>query len=253
MGPKENQGMEAIDKQMNAGRTNAVIAGVLFIVATVAALAAAAVEPVLSGTDYLTKIAANASQVSGGALLYLVAAFTSVGVAIALCPVLKSRNPGLAIGSVVFRTVEAVMYVAAVVSLLSLVTLSQHFAHARASDVASFQVIGDSLRSLREHATLAAVFAFSLGAFMYYYVFFQSRLIPRWLSAWGIAATVLMLAACLLALFSDRYVTGYGILILPIAVQEMVLAVWLIVKGFDPSAIASRSAGSEPSELLSAA
>lgn len=245
--------MKSMDKQMSSVRTNAVITGVLFIVATVAAVAAAAVEPVLSGTDYLTKVAANANQVAGGALLYLIAAFTSVGIAISLYPVLKSRNPGLAIGSVVFRTVEAVMYVAALVSLLSLVPLSQHVAHAGAADVASFQVIGDSLRSLREHATLAAVFAFSLGAFMYYYPFFQWRLIPRWLSAWGIAATVLMLAACVLALFSDRYVTGYAFLILPIAVQEMVLAAWLIVKGFNSSAIVSTSTGTEPSELLSAA
>jgi hypothetical protein len=227
---------------MNASRQNAIIPGVLFLVATAAALAAAAVEPVLSGTDYLTKVAANASLVAGGALFYLIAAFTSVGIAISLYPVLKTWNAGLALGSVVFRTMEAVLYIAAVVSLLSLVTLSQHFAHAGAADLASLQAMGDSLRSMREHATLAAVFAFSLGAFMYYYLFFQSRLIPRWLSGWGIAASVLMLAACLLALFSDRYVTGYVLLILPIAVQEMVLAVWLIVKGFNAPAIASRPA-----------
>jgi uncharacterized protein DUF4386 len=212
------------------------------MVATGAALAAATVEPVLSGTDYLTKVAANASQVAGGALFFLIAAFTSVGIAISLYPVLKTWNAGLALGSVVFRTMEAAMYIAAVVSLLSLVTLSQRFAHAGAADLAAFQAMGDSLRSMREHATLAAVFAFSPGAFMYYYLFFQSRLIPRWLSGWGMAASVLMLAACLLALFSDSYVTGYALLILPIAVQEMVLAVWLIVKGFNPSAIASGSA-----------
>ena len=164
------------DKQMNSSRKNAVITGVLFIVATVAALAAAAVEPVLSDTDYLTKVAANASQVAGGALLFLIAAFTSVGISISLYPVLKTWNEGLALGSVVFRTMEAVMYIAAVVSLLSLMTLSQRFAHAGAADLAAFQAMGDSLRSMREHATLAAMFAFSPGAFMYYYLFFQSRL-----------------------------------------------------------------------------
>src|SRR5438093_7663486 len=199
------------DKPMNSSRKNAVITGVLFIVATVAALAAAAIEPVLSGTDYLTKVAANASQVAGEALFYLIAAFSSVGIAISLYPVLKTWNAGLALGSVVFRTIEAVMYIAAVVSLLSLVTLSQHFAHPGAADLASFQAMGDSLRSIREHATLAAVFAFSLGAFMYYCVFFQSRLIPRWLSGWGIAASVRRLAACLLALFSVRDVAGYAL------------------------------------------
>jgi hypothetical protein len=241
------------DKQMHSRSKNAVMTGVLFIVATVAALAAATVESVLSGTNYLPTVAANARQVAGGALLYLIAAFTCVGIAISLYSVLKKWNVGLALGAVVFRTLEAVMYIAAVVSLLSLVTLSQHVAPAGTADRASFQAIGDSLRSVREHATLAAVFAFSLGAIMYYYLFFQSRLIPRWLSGWGIAASVLMLAACLLALFSDRYVTGYVLLILPIAVQEMVLAVWLIVKGFNSVALAARSARTETTGQLSAA
>ncbi|MEO8288769.1 MAG: DUF4386 domain-containing protein [Chloroflexota bacterium] len=244
------------DKQMNSSRKNAAVTGVILIVATVAALAASTVEPVLIGTDYLTKASGNASQVAVGAIFFLIAAFASVGIAISLYPVLKKWNAGLALGSVVFRTMEAVMYIAAVVSLLSLVTLSQHFANAGSTnDIASFQAIGDSLRSVREHATLAAEFALSLGAFMYYYIFFQSRLVPRWLSGWGIAGSALMLAACLLALFSDSYVTGYVLLILPIAVQEMVLAVWLIVKGFNQSAIAAISSGSarmETDELLSA-
>jgi len=81
-------------------------------------------------------------------------------------------------------------------------------------------------------------------------VFFQSRLIPRWLSGFGIAAVILMFAACLLALFSNSPVTGYTLLLIPIAVQEMVLAVWLIVKGFNPSVVASLSAkGFNPSAI----
>ncbi|HTP16853.1 MAG TPA: DUF4386 domain-containing protein, partial [Streptosporangiaceae bacterium] len=68
-------------------------------------------------------------------------------------------------------------------------------------------------------------------------VFYRSRLVPRWLSGWGIAAVFLLLTACLSALFRHAPVTSFTILILPIAVQEMVLAVWLIVRGFRPGAI----------------
>lgn len=220
---------------IDANRRIAVTTGVIFIIATAAALVAAALVPGMGGADYLTKVSANSNLVTVGAVFYLIAAFTSAGIAISLYPVLKKLNAGLALGSVVFRAMEAVMYIAAVVSLLSLLSLSQQFANAGVADRASFQAVGDSLRSVREHATLAGVFAFSLGAGMYYYVFFQSRLIPRWLSAWGIAGIILMFAACLLALFSNSDVTGYALLIFPIAVQEMVLAVWLIVKGFSPS------------------
>jgi|WetSurMetagenome_2_1015567.scaffolds.fasta_scaffold287448_2 hypothetical protein len=234
------------ENEMNPTRKIAIITGVIFIIATVAALLAAGVDPILAGTDYLSKVSAHASQVAADAFLYLIAAFTSVGIAIALYPVLKERNAGLAIGSVVFRTVEAVFYMVAVVSLLSVLTLSQQLSSAGAADGTSLQAIGAVLLSLREHASLAAVFAFSLGACMYYTVFFQSRLVPRWLSGWGVIATLLMLTACVLSLFSDNPITGYTLLVLPIALQEMVLAVWLIAKGFSPSAIASGSAKTDP-------
>ncbi len=98
-----------------------------------------------------------------------------------------------------------------------------------------------------------AVFAFSLGAFMYYYLFFQSRLIPRWLSGGGIAAIISMMAACVLALFSDNPVTGYIPLAFPIFLQEMVLAVWLIAKGFNAPAVDTEAPRTARSELLSAA
>ena len=66
------------------------------------------------------------------------------------------------------------------------------------------------LVSVRDHAGLVAVFAFCVGAFMYYYLLFQSRLIPRWLSGFGIVAIILMLTACVLALFSGNRITSYS-------------------------------------------
>jgi hypothetical protein len=158
------------------------------------------------------------------------------GIAVALYPLLKKINTALALGSVVFRTIEAVFYTAAVVSLLSVLTLGQQLATAPADNRAPIHPIADTLLGMRDHSTLAGVFAFSLGALMYYTLFYRSRLVPRWLSGWGMAAALLMMTACLLALFSNSPVTGYTLLILPIAVQEMVLAVWLLVKGFNPSA-----------------
>jgi len=201
---------------VDSTRRTSITTGALLIAATAAALAASALEPAPPGTEHL----------AAAALLYLIAAGTSVGIAIALYPLLKNVNGALALGSVVFRTIEAVFYTVAVVSLLSLGSLGRQPAGVPASAIA------ESLRSLRDHATLVAVFAFCLGALMYYGLFYRSRLVPRWLSGWGLAAVLLMLTACLLALFGDHPVTGYTPLILPIAVQELVLAGWLLVKGF---------------------
>lgn len=238
---------------MKSTRKIAVITGVMFIIATVVHLLASPLVPVLTGADYLSRFSAQTNQVAAGALLYLIAHFASAGIAVVMYPVLKQWNAGLALGSVVFRTIEAVFYMVGLVCLLSLLTLGQQFTSALAADRASLQAIGNVLVSVRDHASLLAVFAFCLGACMYYTLFFQSRLIPRWLSGFGIVAIVLLLAACVLALFSGNRVTSYIPLAAPLGVQELVLAVWLIVKGFNPSVIASKSAKTGTNEMLSAA
>jgi hypothetical protein len=223
---------------MDSNRRAALTAGVLFIVATAASLLSTALErPVVTGADYLTRIADNVGRVSVGGLVELVAAGTSAGIAIALYPVLRKRSPGLALGSVVFRTLEATGYAAAAVITLSLLTVAGQYTSATAAGRASIRAIGDALAGVRQDTILAAVFAFALGALMYYIVFYRSRLVPRWLSGWGILAELLMFTACLLALFTQHAVTSYTLLALPIAVQEMVLALWLIVRGFSPAAL----------------
>jgi hypothetical protein len=130
-----------------------------------------------------------------------------------------------------------VFYTAGVVSLLSLQTVGQGLLTARSADPAAYQLVGDSLLATREHAAVAGVFAFSVGAFMSYLVFYRSRLVPRWLSGWGLAGVCSILIACLLALISNSAVTGYVLLAAPIGVQEIVFAGWLLVKGFSPLAL----------------
>jgi hypothetical protein len=70
---------------------------------------------------------------------------------------------------------------------------------------------------------------FSVGAALFYYLFYRSRLIPRWLSIWGLLGAALYLAAPLFDLFGS----SFGALMAPLALQELVLAVWLIIRGFD--------------------
>jgi hypothetical protein len=228
---------------VSSTRRVSIATGALLIVATVAVLAASALDPTLTGTGYLTEVANHPHRLAAAALLHLVAAGTSVGIAIALYPVLKRVHNGLALGAVTFRAIEATLYATAVVSLLSILPLGQEFATAPADDQGPIHALADSLLSARDHSNLAAIFAFNLGALTYYALFYRSQLVPRWLSGWGIAAVLLMISACLMALFSDNPITGYTLLVLPIAVQELVLAVWLLVKGF-------RSSTHQPTQLL---
>lgn len=232
---------------MNPNRRIAVVAGVLWILATVADLISRVVlvQPILGAPDYLTKISANENQVLLGALFLFIGAVAASGIAIALYPVLRKHNEGLALGSVGFRLIEGALYLGIVVCLLMLVTLSQESAKAGASAPSAYEVPAALLMAARDSLGQVSVLAFGLGALMYYWVFYQSRLVPRWLSAWGLVAIPLVMVSMLLVMF--RLIESFSppqlVLALPIFLQEMVLAVWLIAKGFNPSAIAAQSAG----------
>jgi len=217
---------------MTSTRRSSLAAGVLFIIATVAALAAGSVEPAVSGADALAALPDSSQPFLLAALLHLVAAGTSVGIAIALYPVLRQVHPTLALGSVVFRTIEAVFYTVGLVAVLSVLPLARELATAPADQQAAIRTMAEMMVGLRDHAAVAGVVAFGTGALLYYLAFYRSRLLPRWLSAWGVLGAIAMLTACVLALFADRPVTGYVGLALPIAVQEMALAGWLLVRGF---------------------
>ena len=227
---------------MNTTRKIAMMTGMVFIIATVTGLVAATLIPDLTDTDYLARFFENKNQVATGALLYLIGYLACAGIGVLMYPVLKQLNAGLALGSVIFRALETAFYLVGLVCLLSLPALGQQFTSAGSANRPLFQAIGNSLVSIHDYAGLVGVFAFCLGALMYYYLFFATRLIPRWLSGFGIVAIILMLTACVLSLFSGNRITSYIPLAFPIFIQEMVLAVWLIAKGFSPSVLGATPA-----------
>jgi hypothetical protein len=231
---------------MNTNRKTAITVGILFIVATVASLLStvAFLKPILDAPDYLGRIFANENQILIGSLIHIIGAFACAGIAIALYPVLRKYNEGLALGSVGFRIAEAMLYVFGSIGVLLLLPLSQEFIKAGMPGASYFQTLANSLLSMRDWTGILAVITFGVGGLMYYTVFYQAKLIPRWLSGWGLIAAALCLISGILVMFNiiDFFTPVQIVLNIPIALQEMVLAVWLIVKGFNLPAIASGSA-----------
>lgn len=220
---------------------NAVVAGVLFIVATAASLLSGPFLAPVTGATYLTDAAAHNGQVATGVLLGFIAAFAAPGIAIALYPVLRTFGAGLALGAVSFRIIEGVFYALGMFSLLSLSTLSREFVDAGAPGDQHYTTLGQTMLAQYHWLVDAGLLlAFSVGGLLYYLAFYRSKLIPTWLSAWGIAGVVLLMVAAVLIIFGviSPLSTGQVALAVPIGVQEMVLAVWLILKGFDPSVLA---------------
>ena len=224
---------------MDANRKTAIAVGILFIVATAASLAGSSLsDPILAAPGYMTGMAENAGRILVSALCTFVAAGTSVGIAIALYPVLRKSQEGLALGAVVFRAIEAVFYIIAVLCLLSLLALGQEIVAAGGA-VEGAETLGRFLLTTKELAGFVfGAAAFCIGGFLYYVVFYQSQLIPRWLSVWGLLGCVLLLCAIILTAVDGAPFSLTGNLVLlamPIALQEIVLAVWLLVRGFSRS------------------
>jgi hypothetical protein len=230
---------------MNNYRKTAIIVGLLFIICTAASILGGSLSnPILDAGDYLNKLAVNNNQILFGALIEFIWAAAGAGIAIGLYPILKKSNGALALGAVGFRLAEGIFVLIGTLSLLSLLTLSQEFVSAGASSALFYQAPGSLFLALRNwaHGSFGLI-AFSLGTLLYSAVFYQSRLIPRWLSGWGFLAAVLCLAVTLYSTFNASF--GFSTLNTafnaPIGLQEMVLAFWLIIKGFNPTAIASLS------------
>lgn len=216
-------------------RKTAKIVGALFIVGTVSgALSVVFAGSILSDPNYLIKFTENQNLILIGSLCVLMMGFSLAMMSVMLFPILKKYNEALALGAVVFRgALEAVLYIAIVISWLFLLTVSQEYVKAGTADASQFQTLGTMVLKASDQIGSILDIVFSLGALMIYYLFYQSKLIPGWLSVWGLVGATLYLTSGLFAMFS----ADYGILQAPLALQEMILAVWLIVKGFNSSPV----------------
>lgn len=229
---------------MDSYRNTGIIVGILFIIATVASISASVfLGSFLEVPNYLISASAHGNQIIIAVLLFLIAAISAFATSFMLFPVLRRHIESLAMGYVVLRTFENVFYVLGTLSLLIILTLSQKYV-AGAVDTSYYQILGTLLLALRDWAVLiGTLIFFGLGSLTLNYVLYQSQLIPRWLSLWGLIGAALVLLYGLFGIFGMGMglTSPYALLAMPIALQEMVFAVWLIFKGFNPSIIASKS------------
>lgn len=199
-------------------KTSARAAGALFITATVSGvLSLILLEP--AGTP--------AGRITAGALLVLVMAGAIALIPAMLFPVLKQHNEAMAVGYVVARTLEVVLVLPAAITPLMLVTV----------DAARL----DTVRALSETKDVwtysGSSFFFLLSVLLLNSLLYMAKLVPRWISGWALLAVVPYLADAGLVMFGVHTVSSavHSVLVVPLALNEMVLAVWLLTKGFKAS------------------
>lgn len=230
------------DKYMGTYRRTATTVGVLFILATVSAIAGLVLyQPILNGPDYLLNGFANQNQVILGVTMELILVVTAIGTAVGLFPILRKYNESIALGYLSFRFLEAVAIMVGIVAVLSLLTLSREFVTAAAPVASVYQVTGTALKAVKDWTFLFGPHLFlGVNTVMYSYLLYKSKLVPRWLAVWGLTGSTVIFIVALFEIFGAIQPAWVFPLAMPIAVFEMVLAGWLIFKGFNSSAIAER-------------
>ncbi len=223
-------------------RINALMVGLLYLLGTVFGIASAVVggdvmsslvqaKP-LSGMILLDYVATDSSRLLGGSFLILMMGISLVGMTVFLYPIFKKDSEELAIGMLLFRGVmEGVWYLMTTMSFLTLVVLSEEYVSTGANSTV-LQSIGNVVYKFLNLLGPIGSILFLIGATCLYISFYRTRLIPRWLSVWGLIGVVPYMIFALLHLFGMD--NGIGIYLqIPLATQEMVMALWLIIKGFD--------------------
>ncbi|MBP1967655.1 DUF4386 domain-containing protein [Paenibacillus aceris] len=226
-----------------SNKKSAFIVGVLFILAAVTAIIGLNLyDPILNSPDYLTNGSEHANQVILGALMELILVVSAVGTATTMFPILRKYNETIALWHVGFRFLEAIIITVGIISVLSLLTLSQEFVAAGAPDITSFQASGTVLKAIHDWTfMLGPLFMLGINTMMYSYIFYKSKLVPRFIPILGMTGAALVFICALLVMFGviQQISVWGGILALPVAANEMILAVWLIVKGFNEKVIKS--------------
>jgi hypothetical protein len=239
-------------------RKSATVVGVLFIITFVTSIPARFFNyaPVRGDANYILGAGAD-TQVAWGALLEFILIIANVGTAVVLFPILKRQNEGLALGYVGARLVECTFIAIGILSLLAIVMLRQDFAGIGGGDAGSFVTVGRSLLAIYNLAfQLGPGFIVGVGnGLILGYLMYRSGLVPRGMAMLGLIGGPLIILSGIAVLFNviEPDSLPQAIATIPEFFWELSLGIYLIVKGFKQSAIASLYAGAETDELMRAA
>lgn len=181
-------------------------------------------------SEVLTNISSDLGQIRTSIVLEL---FTSVGIMVMtslLYIVLGDQNRAAALVALGLWMAEAVMLAIKALGLYALLALSQGYVDAGTAAASSYETAGMLALGVSQHAGDISMLFFCLGALLWYYMLWQSRIVPRLLSLWGLLAVPLVLVATLLLIW-DRSSDPSRALYAPYVPFELVIGLWLLIKG----------------------
>ena len=192
----------------------------------------------LGAEDMLEKIFAHKTQVAWALVLELLSAVSFMGFTLILLPFFRKVNDVFALGYLGFRFAEFTLIAFSQVKLAALLETSKHYVQAASGQEVLYQVMGHTLYEEWVWTSLIHMLIFCANAGLFYYLLYHSHIVPRFIAVWGFLGGVLGLLGPLCILFGIK---GGGMwLYLPIGLNELFLALWLLLKGFRPAAVESK-------------
>jgi hypothetical protein len=228
-------------EKINTYRTTATIVGLMFVAGLIIGIGGNVLNlSILGAPDPLSNVAANSMLVAVAAFLWLMTVVGDAAHGVLMFPILKQQHSErIAIGYLAARIVDAVFIAVMVLFILLQIPLASEYIKAGASDTSYLQALSTMFEQVNLYAYHIAMFTLGIAGLLLCYTFYRAKLVPRLVAVWGLVGYAIILCGSLLEVLGFNLLTIHAI---PGGLWELFIGVWLIVKGFNPSAFAPESA-----------
>jgi hypothetical protein len=234
--------------KMNTYRTTAKIVGAMYLAGFVVGIGGLAlIQSILGAPDHLASLSAGSMLLAIGAVLWLMAAAWDAAHGVLMFPILKQLNSErIAVGYLGFRIMDGLIIAIMVLFILIQIPIGSEYLNAGASDASYLQALSAVFMQAQLDAYNIAMTTLGISGLILCYSFYKSKLVPRLLAVWGLVGYATILCGSVLEVLGFNLLTIHAI---PGGLWEMFIGVWLIVKGFNPTAFASESANPDDGVL----
>lgn len=225
---------------MRSPKEAAIVIGVLFLVALVLnPLASSIMDPILRGADCLNLAYPHKHTIALGNILNIICAIAMIFIPIFLYPIVHAKHRTLAVGYIVFRGLEGILFVYIAIKTSDFIGLSHHYLSSSFSAQEVDLSIANLLHEEIQGALVIDLIHYIAGAVLFYLLMLRSKMIPLWITLWGLLGVVVLLFGTTMAMFewglfkTTPLMAGMVYFAPPIAINELALSIWLMTKGFD--------------------
>jgi uncharacterized membrane protein len=233
----------------NTYRTTARIVGAMYLAGFVVGITGIVlIQSILGAPDHLAALPANSMLLAIAAVLWLMAAAWDAAHGVLMFPVLKQHNSErIAVGYLGFRIMDGLIIAIMVLFILIQIPIGSEYLNAGASDASSLQALSTVFMQAQLDAYNIAMTTLGISGLILCYSFYKSKLVPRILAVWGLVGYAVILCGSVVEVLGFNLLSIHAI---PGGLWEMFIGVWLIVKGFNPSAFVSEPANPDGDGVL---